>query len=250
MAVAVSVGAGCASLLIVALTLNSLVTASMDIRDIQTSEHADDIVTVSSLPDNAEGQINLNGYWKKSIVTVAFFSKDLTQHQFDVLVENAQDTMAITQQNASSTTISFAGWPDLLSSVSRQSKNVPALQVIQAGESADIKVYLEANPGSEGKPGKAKIARDKNTLEIIYSEVYIYSAYDSYRDGTFSPIFKHEMGHALGLGHATIERSIMHTPLVIFDNIPVGSIKECEMQAAKSLYVDMKVKTVACNAAQ
>lgn len=245
----VTAAASGSALLVIALILNFLVVGSMDIRDIETSEHADEIVRASEpAGDMGEQVLNLNGYWKKPTVTVAFFPVGLTESQYAEIAAELRGAVQVANASATNSThISYSRWPDLLAGLKTESKNVPYMQLIEADrENADIKVFMEAEPHPANKVGSAKILRDKATLEIAYAEVHIYSTYDLHRDGILESVLKHELGHALGVGHSTAEVSIMHSPIVIADGTVLGGIGQCEAEAVSSLYLDRNVREIVC----
>lgn len=248
-AIIVSSAAAGASLLLVAIILNSLVSHGMVIRDIETSEHADDVLRVSQAPRSIEGEqvLNLNGYWKKPVVTVSFIPRGIPQAELEPMIENLEETMHVRlEAPVTNSTAAFAGWPDLLATLS-SSSNVPSLQIIERGsESADIRVYLEAENHPDYKLGLAKIARDKITYEIVYAEIHIYSVPSLQRDGILDEVFKHELGHALGIGHASTETSIMHSPIVIVDNTVIGDIRDCEAEGIAHLYSGGSIGGINC----
>lgn len=245
--------------MIIAVVLNSLVSSGMVIRDIETSEHADEVLRVSQAPKSVGGEqvLNLNGYWKKPAVTISFIPQGITQDKLEPIIKNLEETMRVprdmstvsaatatattTTAAAANTavanaTTTFVGWPDLLATLSSTS-NVPSLQIIeQRSENADIRVYLKSESHPEYKLGLAKIARNKITYEILYAEVHIYSVQDLRKDDILGQVFKHELGHALGIGHANTESSIMHSPIVIVDNVAIGDIRECEARGTAHLY--------------
>lgn len=241
---AVSSGIGAlVTLSVIATIISSLVEASMDIRDIQTSEHADGIIAASE-PPSTEGTIYLNGYWGKSTVDISFFAGS----EFDEVTKSLSGSIEVKDmQQLNGTRNQYEDWPQLLGIVSEHSKNVPTLKLIEpSSDRANIKVFLLDEPHPQGMLGSAKIGRDKATFEILFAEIRIYSANDLYEKGYIESVFAHELGHALGLGHASVNTSIMHSPIVVFENNVYAEIRNCEFDAASSLYVNGMVDVISC----
>lgn len=239
-----------ATFTVLATIINSYVEASLDIRDIETNEHADGIIVAATPTSEAQdGTTYLNGYWKKSVLEISFFPTDnLPQSRFDEVTKSLANSTQMVTTQASMNQSEYAGWPELLHAIAGQSKNVPSLMLIEpSSNAADISVFFHDEPHPEGRLGSAKIARDKATLEILAAEVNIYSTSDLYKSGYLKATFEHELGHALGIGHATLETSLMHSPIVIIDGKVYSAIKNCEFSATYSLYVEGIVDTVPCS---
>lgn len=248
-AIAISAGAAGGSLLLVAFVLNSLVATGMVIRDIETSEHADDVLMVTQTPESAAGPqtLNLNGYWKKPVVTVSFIPQGISQSELEQMTGTLEETMQVRIEGSSSnSTTMFIGWPDLLATLSN-SYSVPYLQTIELGsETADIRVYLDGESHPDNKLGLARIARDKVTHEIVYAEVHVYSVRELHQVGVLDQVFKHELGHALGIGHGSSQTSIMHSPIIIVNNTAIGNIGDCEAEGTARVYSGGGIGEVTC----
>jgi predicted Zn-dependent protease len=145
---------------------------------------------------------------------------------------------AASESQLGNSTSLYGAWSELLWTLHAQSKNVPQLLLVeQNSQGADIKVFLEAEAHPEGKPGSAKIGRDKATFEVLFAEVHIYEAYDLYTQGYVRSVFEHELGHAIGLGHAGLESSIMHSPMLIVNGTAYAGIRNCEFVGTSSLLI-------------
>jgi len=248
-AIAISAAAAGGSVLLLAFVLNSLVATGMVFRDIETSEHADEVFMVSQMPESASGPqvLNLNGYWKKPVVTVSFIPRDIPQPELEQMIGTLEGTMQIqSDRSSTNSTTTFVGWPDLLATLSN-SYSMPSLQIIERGsETADIRVYLEEESHPDNKLGMARIARDKVTHEIIYAEAHVYSARELHQTGILNQVFKHELGHALGIGHGTSQTSIMHSPIIIVNDTAIGNIGDCEAEGTAYIYSGGDIGEVTC----
>lgn len=243
---AISCGIGAlATLSAIAAIISSSVEASMDIRDIETNEHADGVIVVSEPSMDTEGTIHLNGYWGRSSIDISFSAGP----ELDEVTKTLSRSVEIKDTYQVNGTLNhYEDWPQLLGIISEHSRNVPGLKVVErSSSSANIKVFLLDEPHPEGKLGSAKLGRDKATFEIMFAEIRIYSASDLYEQGYIESVFKHELGHALGLGHATVEKSIMYSPLVIVENEVYADIGTCEFDATSSLYVDGILDVISCS---
>lgn len=242
-AIVVTAAIAIVSLAMIIFILNSSIIEGMTIRDIQVSEHADELDVLPQIPSFEPGSIITMGHWKKDVITISFFPRDLDEQQSNEIIQYLKDILSSANMISSNNT----SWPPVLSNLSKTSDGVPTLKIIEDGNNAaDIKAVLEGTRHPEGKIGYAMISRDSNTAELTNVEITLFSAHDLFLDGSINPIFAHELGHALGLGHATSMSSIMHNRLVIVDDEFVGKIRDCEADALYTLYGIGLVKDLEC----
>jgi Matrixin len=109
------------------------------------------------------------------------------------------------------------------------------LEELASNEKSDIKIEFQEDRGEgEGEGGEGTIAGQSlnvfdasgfidNVQIIIYKQVSDYE----FNPAQIEQITKHEMGHALGLGHANFEGNLMA------ERITAGTetISECEVKA-------------------
>lgn len=235
-----------ASISALAAIMDSSISQSMNIRKIQISEHADEVESIP--PESAtfaKGDIVTVAYWKKDVVAVSFFPRDLNQSESREVIGHLKDLMRSARTNSSSS--NYTGWQHVLTDLSQSTDSIPMLKVIKDGdESADIKVYVEGTPHPENKLGYAWVSRDGDTGEILAVAINIYSSYEVYQEGIIGQLLTHELGHALGLGHASSMESIMHSRIVIVNDKVIGEIRDCESDAINSLYAERLIRDIPC----
>lgn len=103
----------------------------------------------------------------------------------------------------------------------------PAFEIVDS-EEADIRIrWVENLESVEGVPSgvagyaQPKISGDRFVEVEIVLEVGNYKgkAWSQYGDSTMLSISKHELGHALGLGHSNNPRDIMYPTHEMRDNV-------------------------------
>jgi predicted Zn-dependent protease len=144
----------------------------------------------------------------------------------------------------------YDSWVSLLFAVQEgESAKLPELKIVEdaSGQNADIKIFFEGQPHPQGKGlGVTTSMYDGQTLEIVSAEIHIYRSHELYQENILGAVLRHEIGHALGIGHSTSMASIMYSRIVIVDDRVIGAIGECESGAVEMAYVQNKIKDVSC----
>jgi hypothetical protein len=243
--------------------LNSAISASMNIRDLVISEHADESQKVQTLtPMNGSSTLVVKSYWNKDAITVGLFTKDLDPAKSgqvlgnvtnEIVFFNIAATQAGPAENGTGKTESpviYDSWVSLLFAVQEgESAKLPELKIVEdaSGQNADIKIFFEGQPHPQGKGlGVTTAMYDSQTLEIVSAEIHIYRSHELYQENILGAVLRHEIGHSLGIGHSTSMASIMYSRIVIVDDRVIGAIGECESDAVEMAYVQNKIKDISC----
>jgi len=128
----------------------------------------------------------------------------------------------------------YLGWADSLKDAAEfHSTKYPIptdFNIIESGRGeGDIIILLSNVKDSDGFTGYTKSTIDGN--EILRSYITIYDVKNISED-ELSTIVRHEMGHALGLGHSTDPDDLM-APQISMD---YPYISECDVSAIVALY--------------
>ncbi|MGI0065967.1 MAG: matrixin family metalloprotease [Nitrosotalea sp.] len=106
-------------------------------------------------------------------------------------------------------------------------------------EEGDVTIILSNLDDPDGFSGYTRTITDGQ--ETLKSSITIYDV-DNISPERLGTIVRHEFGHALGLGHATNEKDLMH--YVIETNFPF--ISDCDMSTMKDLYNGKYLSDVSC----
>jgi len=81
-------------------------------------------------------------------------------------------------------------------------------EVTDKGGIGDINIKLENAVNPDGFSGWTSSIVDEINNQILKSDITIYQTND-YSDNQLAAVFRHEIGHALGLAHSTAPEDLM-----------------------------------------
>ena len=125
----------------------------------------------------------------------------------------------------------FFGWNTAISFISEQTRaDIPQLSIVDDRAESQIMIFLTQNTGPRNTDGftKYKITNDK--IESVF--VILYDA-DSVESNELEMVTRHELGHAIGLGHTTNPFDLMYP--VIDEQFSLISM--FDLQALSQIYL-------------
>lgn len=144
-----------------------------------------------------------------------------------------------------STSTYYVGWQGALKQAAAKPTQfyIPTkLEVVDStkGE-GEITIILTDDKSADGYSGYTKSIADDSQNQILKSTITIYDV-GSLNDGQFEAILRHELGHALGLGHSTAPEELMAPTIVTF----YPYISDCTVNTLSNLYDGSKNSQVIC----
>ncbi|MGC1426587.1 MAG: matrixin family metalloprotease [Nitrosotalea sp.] len=137
----------------------------------------------------------------------------------------------------------YKGWEGAIESMKNENTKfyIPTkFNIIESPtEEGDITITLSNLENPDGYHGYTKTITDGQ--EILKSSITIYDV-DRLSPERLGTIVRHEFGHALGLGHSTVQEDLMH--YVIETDFPF--ISNCDTKAVMKLYDDKSISDITC----
>lgn len=124
----------------------------------------------------------------------------------------------------------FFGWNNAIAFISQKTQtDIPQLSIVDDKAESQIMIFLTQNTGPENTDGftKYKITDDK--IERVF--VILYDA-DSMEQNQLEMVTRHELGHAIGLGHTTNPFDMMY-PVI---NQQYSMISMFDLDALSQIY--------------
>ena len=125
----------------------------------------------------------------------------------------------------------YEGWKGALveASIGGTKYILPTLEIVESSSSSEIIIITLTTLKDNAHEGYTRLIT--NNHKIYSSNITIYNI-DNLTNGDLEAIIKHELGHALGLGHSTMYGNLMHEKI----DTRSAFISECNVQAIRALY--------------
>jgi len=122
------------------------------------------------------------------------------ESDFDV-DDNAIDTITSVIESSIQNDEQFFGWNNAISFISEKiDADIPLMKIIDEKKESQIMIFLTQNPGPDNMDGFTKYKTNNDTIERVF--VILYDV-DEMEQNEIEMVTRHELGHALGLGHTT-----------------------------------------------
>jgi len=111
------------------------------------------------------------------------------------------DTIASVIESPIQNDDSFFGWNAAISFISQKTDtDISLLNIVDDKQESQIMIFLTQNPGSDNMDGFTKYKIENETIERVV--VILYNV-DEMEQNELEMVTRHELGHAMGLGHTT-----------------------------------------------
>ncbi|MHA7734657.1 matrixin family metalloprotease [Nitrosopumilus sp. S6] len=95
----------------------------------------------------------------------------------------------------------FFGWNNAISFISEKTNTeIPQLHIVDEKVESDVMIFLTQNSGPDNTSGFTKYKTNNDSIEHVF--VILYDI-DSMEQNELEMVARHELGHAIGLGHTT-----------------------------------------------
>ena len=168
--------------------------------------------------------------WKESIdnkiPVLIIRDAKVSETQVDIV----EDAINSKEKNAGRTL--FLGWNEGIREISKSfGVSVPTLEIQHKLDRTEaITVFLKDKPSQNNFDGYTNLFYDKNG-KIQRALVTIYNT-DELNKTELESIIRHEIGHALGLGHTNVENDLMQPKI----NINYNAISLLDLQDLARIY--------------
>lgn len=123
----------------------------------------------------------------------------------------------------------FYGWQGVLDEAAKESGQLPPILKITFSGKNDITIRLTSSSSSEMYSGLTTFTERKMMLERSYVTIFDVSDISS---SAVAAVTRHELGHALGLGHALTYGDLMYPEF----NEEIGYISDDDKNTLKKEY--------------
>jgi len=185
------------------------------------------------------------------IIRVTVSGSALTPELFEITKDVFLDTEPLEIDNSllhkgpkGTTSTHYLGWAGALAYAAETPTEfvLPVnFEVSDKGGIGDINIKLENAVNPDGFSGWTSSIVDEVNNQILKSDITVYQT-NAYSDNQFAAVLRHEVGHALGLGHSTAPEDLMAPTMTT--EFPY--ISPCDIAAIIELYDNGGHSTVKC----